>query len=77
MGFPLEIGGRADESVPFVKRASMNAPFQWKLGLSKIQMFFGVREALFSLILAEEVFYAVISLRSRTHTPTFPLELTR
>ena len=39
MGFPLEIGGRADESVPFVKRASLNAPFQWKLGLSKIQMF--------------------------------------
>ena len=35
----MEIGGRADESVPFVKRASMNAPFQWKLGLSKIQMF--------------------------------------
>ena len=39
MGVPLEISGRADESVPFVKRASMNAPFQWKLGLSKIRMF--------------------------------------
>ena len=39
MEFPLEIGGRADESVPFVKRASLNAPLQWKLGLSKIQMF--------------------------------------
>ena len=38
MGVPLEIGGRADESVPFVKRASMNAPLQWKLGLSKISM---------------------------------------
>jgi len=38
MGVPLEISGRADESVPFVKRASMNAPFQWKLGLSKISM---------------------------------------
>jgi len=38
MGFPLEIGGRAAESVPFVKRASLNAPFQWKLGLSKISM---------------------------------------
>jgi len=37
-GFPVEIGGRADESVPFVKRASMNASFQWKLGLSKISM---------------------------------------
>ena len=36
MGFPLEIGERADGSVPFVERASMNAPFQWKLGLSKI-----------------------------------------
>jgi len=35
---PLEIGERADESVPFVKRASLNAPFQWKLGLSKISM---------------------------------------
>ena len=31
MGVPLEIGGRADESVPFVKRASLNAPLQWKL----------------------------------------------
>ena len=39
MGFPLEIGGRADESVPFVERVSLNVPFQWKLGLSKIQMF--------------------------------------
>ena len=39
MGVPLEIGGRAAESVPFVKRASMNALFQWKLDLSKIQMF--------------------------------------
>ena len=38
MRFPLEIGGRADESVPFVKRASLNAPFQWKLGLSKISI---------------------------------------
>ena len=38
MGVPLEIGERADESVPFVKRASLNASFQWKLGLSKIQM---------------------------------------
>ena len=38
MGVPLEIGGRADESVPFVKKASLNAPFQWKLGLSKISM---------------------------------------
>jgi len=38
VGFPVEIGGRADESVPFVKRASLNAPFQWKLGLSKISM---------------------------------------
>ena len=56
MEVPLEISGRADESVPFVKRASLNAPFQWKLGWSKIQMFFGVREALFPLILAEEVF---------------------
>ncbi|MCW7075619.1 MAG: hypothetical protein OCU24_07235 [Candidatus Methanospirare jalkutatii] len=39
IGVPLEIGGRADRSVPFVKRASLNAPLQWKLGLSKIQMF--------------------------------------
>ena len=39
MGFPLKIGGRADESVPFVERASLNAPLQWKLGPSKIQMF--------------------------------------
>jgi len=39
MRFPVEIGERAAESVPFVKRASMNSPFQWKLGLSKIQMF--------------------------------------
>ena len=39
MRVPLEISERADESVPFVKRASMNAPFQWKLGWSKIQMF--------------------------------------
>ena len=38
MGFPVEISERADESVPFVKRASLNAPFQWKLGLSKISM---------------------------------------
>ena len=38
MGVPLEIGERADESVPSVKRASLNAPFQWKLGLSKISM---------------------------------------
>jgi len=36
MGFPVEIGGRADESVPFVKKASLKAPFQWKLGRSKI-----------------------------------------
>ena len=34
----MEIGGRADERVPFVKRASLNAPFQWKLGLSNISM---------------------------------------
>ena len=39
MGFPVEIGGRAAESVPFVKRASMNASFQRKLGLSKISCF--------------------------------------
>jgi len=39
VGVPLEIGERADESVPFVKRASLNALLQWKLGLSKIQMF--------------------------------------
>jgi len=38
-GFPLEIGEMADESVPFVERASLKAPLQWKLGLSKIQMF--------------------------------------
>ena len=38
IGVPLEIGGRADESVPFVEKASMNAPLQWKLGLSKISM---------------------------------------
>ena len=38
-GVPLEIGEKADESVPFVKKASLNAPFHWKLGLSKIQMF--------------------------------------
>ena len=38
MGVPLEIGERADESVPFVKKASLNAPFQWKLGWSKISM---------------------------------------
>ena len=38
MGFPVEIGERADENAPFVKRASMNAPLQWKLGLSKISM---------------------------------------
>jgi len=37
-GVPLEIGEKADESVPFVKRASLNAPLQWKLGLSKISM---------------------------------------
>ena len=37
-GFPLEIGEMADESVPFVKRASLKAPLQWKLGLSKISM---------------------------------------
>jgi len=36
VGFPVEIGGRADERVPFVKRASLNAPFQWKLGWSNI-----------------------------------------
>jgi len=36
MGFPLEIGGRADESVPFVERASMNAPLQWKWWSSEI-----------------------------------------
>jgi len=39
IGVPLEIGGRADESVPFVERASLNAPLQWKLGRSKIQVF--------------------------------------
>jgi len=39
IGVPLEIGERADESVPFVERASLNAPLQWKLGLSKIQVF--------------------------------------
>ena len=39
MGVPQEIGERADESVPFVKKASLNALLQWKLGLSKIQMF--------------------------------------
>jgi len=38
-GVPLEIGEKADESVPFVKRASLNAPLQWKLGRSKIRMF--------------------------------------
>ena len=38
-GVPLEIGEMADESVPFVERASLKAPLQWKLGLSKIQMF--------------------------------------
>ena len=38
MGFPVEIGGRADESVPFIKKASLNASFQWKLGLSNISM---------------------------------------
>jgi len=38
MGFPLKIGGRADESVPFVERASLNAPLQWKLGQSKISI---------------------------------------
>ena len=74
--FPLEIGERADESVPFVKRASLNASFQWKLGLSKIQMFSGVRKALFSIILMKGAFYAEISVRLRTHPP-FPLELTR
>ena len=47
IGVPLEIGGRADESVPFVKRASLNAPFQWKLGLSKISMFLAL-ERLYS-----------------------------
>ena len=36
MGVPVEIGGRADESVPFVERASLNAPFQWKLWSSEI-----------------------------------------
>ena len=39
IGFPVEICERADESVPFVERASLNAPLQWKLGPSKIQMF--------------------------------------
>ena len=72
----MEIGGRADKSVPFVKRASMNAPFQWKLGLSKIQMFFGVRKVLFSLIFVKGAFYAEIPVRVKTHTPLFPLELT-
>ena len=38
MGFPVEIGEKADESVPFVKKASLKAPFQWKLGRSKISM---------------------------------------
>ena len=38
MRVPLEIGERADESVSFVERASMNALFQWKLGRSKISM---------------------------------------
>ena len=38
MGFPVEISGRADESVPFVERASLNALLQWKLGWSKISM---------------------------------------
>ena len=35
----MEIGERADESVPFVEGVSLNALLQWKLGLSKIQMF--------------------------------------
>jgi len=55
IGIPVEIGEKADESVPFVKRASLNALFQWKSGLSKIQMFLGVREALFSLICGRSV----------------------
>ena len=38
MGFPLEIVKKSEESVPFVEKASLNAPFQWKLGLSKISM---------------------------------------
>ena len=36
IGVPLEIGEKADESVPFVKRASLNAPLQWKLWSSEI-----------------------------------------
>jgi len=36
MGVPLEIGGRADESVPFVERVSLNAPLQWKWWSSEI-----------------------------------------
>ena len=31
--------------------------------------------ALYSLVLAKEAFYAEISVRSKTHTPSFPLEL--
>ena len=47
----------------------MNAPFQWKLGRSKIQMFFGVREALFPLVLVKRAFYAEISEGWKTRTP--------
>ena len=47
MGLPLEIGERADESVPFVKRASLNAPLQWKLGLSKISMLLSLERLYF------------------------------
>ncbi|MCU4139878.1 MAG: hypothetical protein MW690_000768 [Methanophagales archaeon] len=33
--------------------------------------------ALYSLVLVKEAFYAEISVRLRTHTPPFPLELGR
>ena len=60
MGVPLEIGEMADESVPFVKRASLNAPFQWKLGLSKI-----------SMLSASERLYSRLFWRKKCSTPLF------
>ena len=61
IGVPLEIGERADESVPFVERASLNAPLQWKLGLSKI-----------SMLSASERLYSRFFWRKERSMPRFP-----
>ena len=70
----MEIGGRADESVPFVKRASLNALLQWESGLFKIQMFSALKGSVLASF-CERAFYAEISLGLKTRTPPFPLEI--